>query len=435
MRQLDINLMHPAEQLALIIGRIYRTGMTTTSGGNLSILDDNGDLWITPASIDKGSLKPSDIMCVKPDGTVIGPHRPSSEYPFHRAIYRMNPQARSVIHAHPAGLVTFSILHRVPDTRILPLTAQVCGPVGYADYAVPGSELLGQKIVGAFQENPDCKAVIMENHGVVVFGSDIADAYGRFESLEFCARTLLNARALGTPRLLTDEQLRLHRAALEIPERALASVEHPSAERSLRTELCGLVHRACTQGLMGTSYGSASVRLQGDDFLVTPEDLPRWNLEPEDIVQVCGGRAEPGKQASAALALHAEIYRRNPKVNSVILTLTPALMAFCTTGAEFDVRTIPESWIFLQDVPVFPLVDKRRDLETIAEALLKRPFVMVESDTVVVTGDKLINTFDRLEVAEFCARSLILAAPSGKLKPITDTQIDELRIAFHIGEP
>ena len=69
--------MHPAEQIAIIIGRIYRSGMTTTSGGNLSIMDENGDLWITPAGIDKGSLKPSDIMCVKADGTIVGPHRPS----------------------------------------------------------------------------------------------------------------------------------------------------------------------------------------------------------------------------------------------------------------------------------------------------------------------------------------------------------------------
>ena len=72
MKQLDVKLMHPAEQIAIIIGRIYRSGMTTTSGGNVSIMDENGDIWITPAGIDKGSLTPADIICVKPDGTVIG---------------------------------------------------------------------------------------------------------------------------------------------------------------------------------------------------------------------------------------------------------------------------------------------------------------------------------------------------------------------------
>ena len=47
MKQLDTKLMHPAEQIKVIIGRIYRSGMTTTSGGNVSIMDDNGDMWIT----------------------------------------------------------------------------------------------------------------------------------------------------------------------------------------------------------------------------------------------------------------------------------------------------------------------------------------------------------------------------------------------------
>ena len=44
MKQLDVKLMHPAEQITLIIGMIYRSGMTTTSGGNVSILDENGDI-------------------------------------------------------------------------------------------------------------------------------------------------------------------------------------------------------------------------------------------------------------------------------------------------------------------------------------------------------------------------------------------------------
>ena len=52
MKQLDVNFMHPAEQIAVIIKRIYRSGMTTTSGGNVSIRDDNGDIWITPQQAD-----------------------------------------------------------------------------------------------------------------------------------------------------------------------------------------------------------------------------------------------------------------------------------------------------------------------------------------------------------------------------------------------
>ncbi len=434
MKQLDVALMHPAEQITLIIGMIYRSGMTTTSGGNLSILDDNGDIWITPAGIDKGSLTPKDIMCVKADGTIIGPHKPSSEYPFHRALYRMRPGLHSVIHAHPPGLVTFSITHQVPDTSILPQALGVCGPVGFAPYALPGSELLGEKIAGEFAKNPDYKAVIMENHGVVLMGEDIADAYQRFETLELCARTILNANTLGTPRYLTDKQIQHHTQAIHNNFQHFMNVEHPSDERAIRTEICEVVRRACRQGLMSSSYGTASIRWRGDDFLITPANVQRWDIEPNDIVQVKDGMIEAGKTASRSVALHYEIYKRNPKVNSIILTQTPSLMGYCCTDEKFDVRTIPESWIFLQDVPKFPFGSQYDNLNALAEEFKVRPCVMLENDSVIVTGDKLINTFDRLEVADFSARSLIMAAPVGKLNPITDSEIDELRVAFHVGE-
>lgn len=427
--------MHPAEQIAIIIGRIYRSEMTTTSGGNLSIMDENGDMWITPAAIDKGSLTPADIMCVKADGTIIGPHRPSSEYPFHKAIYKMNPHIHSVIHAHPPGLVTFSMVHQVPDTSIIPQARATCGPVGFAEYALPGSELLGKKIVAEFKKNPDYKAVIMENHGVVVAGEDIADAYQRFETLELCARTILNAKTLGEPKYLSEDQILQHEKAVNVPFQHFMNVTHHSDERAIRAEICKIVRRACSQGLMCSSYGTASVRWRGNDFLITPSSMQRWDLEPEDIVQIKDGMVEAGKNASRSVALHYEIYRRNPKVNSIILTQSPALMGFCTTGVKFDVRTIPESWIFLQDIPTFPFGSQYNEhLTELADEFKQRPFVMLENDSVVVTGDQLINTFDRLEVADFSARSLILAAPLGKLNPITDEEIEELRVAFHVGE-
>ena len=69
---------HPRDQIMLAMERIYRYRMTTTSGGNLSIREPGGDIWITPARVDKGSLTRDDIVRVGKDGTIHGPHRPSS---------------------------------------------------------------------------------------------------------------------------------------------------------------------------------------------------------------------------------------------------------------------------------------------------------------------------------------------------------------------
>ena len=85
---MNINYIHPADQLVMFMQRIYDKGLTTTSGGNLSIMDTDGNIWITPASVDKGTLTRKDIICVHPDGTTEGPHKPSSELPFTPACSR-----------------------------------------------------------------------------------------------------------------------------------------------------------------------------------------------------------------------------------------------------------------------------------------------------------------------------------------------------------
>jgi ribulose-5-phosphate 4-epimerase/fuculose-1-phosphate aldolase len=116
---MNIQYIHPADQLVMFMQRIYDKGLTTMSGGNLSIMDNDGNIWITPAGVDKGTLTRRDIICVKPDGTVIGPHKPSSELPFHISVYKMRPDLHAVLHAHPPALVAFSIVRRLPDLDLI----------------------------------------------------------------------------------------------------------------------------------------------------------------------------------------------------------------------------------------------------------------------------------------------------------------------------
>ena len=429
MEKLDVKLMHPRDQIVLIISRIYNRGLTTTSGGNVSIIDENGDIWVTPSGVDKGSLRASDIMCVKSDGTIIGPHKPSSEFPFHKAIFECRPDLKAVIHAHPPALVSFSIARTIPDTNVIPQAKHVCGPIGYAKYALPGSEELGENIADIFKKN--FSAVIMENHGTVVGGSDMKDAFQRFETLEFCARTIINAKTIGTAKTLQDELIDEFEAQIPHLQPELKHVEHPSDEREKREEITRIVRRACRQGMMISSYGTVSCRWRGDDFLITPTNVLRWDMAAEDIVQIKDGKREPGKLPSRSIWLHQEIYKRNPGINSIILTQSPYLMAFGVTHEKFDVRTIPESWIFLQDVPNVPFGSHFKGRETILKLISKNvPAVIIENDSVIVTGDKLLQTFDRLEVAEFSAMSLTMGVPVGELQPIGDKEVEDLRKKF-----
>src|SRR5881392_1082364 len=175
------SLLHPRDQIVAIMDRIYAHEMTTTSGGNVSIRDETGDVWITPARVDKGSLRRDDVVRLGAGGSVEGLHRPSSEHPFHQSIYRERPDVQAIVHAHPVALVAFSICRQVPETALFPQARHVCGQVGYARYALPGSEQLGRNIAEVFAQGQAC--VLLENHGVVIGGADLAQAFQRFETL------------------------------------------------------------------------------------------------------------------------------------------------------------------------------------------------------------------------------------------------------------
>jgi L-fuculose-phosphate aldolase len=384
---------------------------------------------VTPTAIDKGTLQRKDIVCVKSDGTIKGLHKPSSEFPFHQAIYDARPDIRAIVHAHPPALVSFSIVRQIPNTNIIPQARYVCGPIGYAEYSLPGSRELGEKIAGEFKKG--FHAVIMENHGTVVGGSDLKDAYIRFETLEFAARTIIGAHTLGSPKFLSDEQIAGFESQIPDDWPELEEVVHTPEEQSIRRNIALLVRRACDQGLMISSYGNMSVRWKGNDFLITPRNVPRWEMELEDIVQIRDGKREPGKLPSRSLWLHSEIYRSHPEVNSIILTQAPNIMAFGVSHAKLDVRTIPESWVFLQDI-VFVAFGKQFAGEPTIPRLISRnrPAIIVQNDGIIVTGDKLLQTFDRLEVAEFSAKSLLMGHPLGTLVPINQEQINDLRRKF-----
>ena len=422
------SLIHPRDELMQTMERIYRYRMTTTSGGNLSIRDDDGSIWITPARVDKGGLRRDDIVCVRPDGKVEGAHKPSSEFPFHQAIYAARPELRAIVHAHPVALVAFSICRRVPDTRLFHQARSVCGDVGLAAYALPGSQQLGANIAASFAKGFNC--VILENHGVVVAGDNLSAAFQRFETLEFTAKTIIKAEMLGGVRYLSDAQIEQPRQSV----RTLGQFERgpvSSGEKELRRQLCDFVRRGYQQRLLISTEGSFSARLDEESFLITPYRVDRNTVTVDDIVLVRGDASESGRTPSRASRVHAAIYSQHPGIRAIVNAYTVNATAFSVTGAALDSRTIPESYIFLREVGRVPYGVQFSDAGKLAQMISpEQPIALFENDGVLVCGTSVLDAFDRLEVLESTAEAIINARHLGDIAPMSDTVIDELAAAF-----
>ena len=428
---MNFELMHPADQLVTIMNRIYQYGMTTTSGGNLSIRDENGDIWITPSGIDKGNLTRADINCVKPDGTILGPHKPSVELPFHKQIYALRPDLHGVLHAHPPTLVAFSLARKIPNIHLIPNATLVCGSVAMAKYDVPGSAQLGKNIAEKFAEGHN--TVMMENHGVVCGASDLFHAFMAFETLDFCGRLEIDANKLGSPRSLSDSQIAMESEKAHPSLDAFVAKQVSSEEKAGRRDMCKLVHRAYDQRLFNSTQGTFSMRLSDGSFLVTPFMKDRKYIEPEDIVRIKNGMCEAGKTPSRAALLIKEIFDVHPEINSVIIAHPPAIMAFAVTDAAFDSRTIPESYIALRNVQRVPYASSTLDVPGTARRFsASTPVLIVDNKCVIVAGNTLLNAFDKLEVLEYSAKAIIAAKDIGEIVPISEKEVDDIEVAFNL---
>jgi L-fuculose-phosphate aldolase len=421
--------LHPRDELLQAMERIYRYRMTTTSGGNLSIRDATGDTWITPARVDKGALTRDDIVRVRPDGSLEGSRRPSSELPIHRQIREQRPELGGIVHAHPVALVAFSLAHQIPNTRLFHQAWGVCGPAGFAPYELPGSEALGARVAETFSQGFD--SVVLENHGVVTAGATLQDAFNRFETLEFTAKTIIKARLLGGEiRFLSDEQLAIVRQS-EVTLDEFDAGPPSSEEIEVRQRLCDFIRRGYRQRLFISTQGSYSARVDDRSFVITPRQVDRGTAEVEDLVLVRDGACERGKSPSRAAAAHATIYRTHPQIGAMVNAYPVNATAFSVTGTPLDTRTIPESYVVIREAGLAPFGVQFGDGRELAEMVGRQcRCVILENDGVLVTGGDVLEAFDRLEVLESTAEAIINCGAIGTVRHLGDEVTRGLDEAF-----
>ena len=185
--------------------RMLAAGLTTGTGGNLSWCDRRrGLVAVTPSGVDYDLLRPADIVVVNLDGRRVDGNRvPSSELPFHLALYQCRSDVAAVVHTHSVYATTLACLHwEIPAVHYL---VGFAGPkVPIAPYATYGTETLARNVAAGIGKG---NAVLLANHGLVAVGADLGRAFAVAEEIELVARIYYQARSAGTPHLLGDEEM------------------------------------------------------------------------------------------------------------------------------------------------------------------------------------------------------------------------------------
>jgi methylthioribulose-1-phosphate dehydratase len=190
----------PRPELVETARHFYQQGWMMGTAGNLSARLEDGSFWITASGCAKGRLTIEDFVRVESQqGSLVTldggeNRRPSAETSIHAAVYELLPQTRACFHVHsiPAnlagrqavqGALPLPPLEMLKGFGLWVENPQVSMPVFKNHLEVPA---IAQEITHYFQQQPpSLPALLIENHGVTVWGDSLTQAFHHLEIAEY----------------------------------------------------------------------------------------------------------------------------------------------------------------------------------------------------------------------------------------------------------
>jgi L-fuculose-phosphate aldolase len=183
--------------------RMSALGINQGTSGNISLRHGDGML-ITPTSTPYEAMKPEQIVYMHLDGNHDPAQRPSSEWRFHRDILKARPEVEAIVHAHPP----YSTMLAIMGMEIPPVHYMVAVAGGdtirCAPYATFGTQELSEHAVRALEGRLAC---LLEHHGMIAVGPSLPKAMWLAVEVETLARQYHGCLQIGTPPLLSKEEI------------------------------------------------------------------------------------------------------------------------------------------------------------------------------------------------------------------------------------
>jgi L-fuculose-phosphate aldolase len=176
---------HIRQQLVAFARRAYQRRLVGGTGGNLSARLPGGRMLITASGLSLEDTAEDNLLTVEietGDWQPIEGLVPSKEYKFHMDILRLRPEVGAVLHVHPPHATAYAVMKR--DIPMLTDAAFKQPLVPSVPFAPSGSEELRQNVAAAVRLNPECRCLLLVQHGIIALGKDITAAYNQADLIE-----------------------------------------------------------------------------------------------------------------------------------------------------------------------------------------------------------------------------------------------------------
>lgn len=188
MKDIDTVLEQKINDAVWTAHSLFERGKTSGSSANMSFRHQNY-IYISASGSCFGTMTPDDFSVLSIDGTARSGKKPSKEWPLHLALYNKSPEIGAVIHTHSVYSVLWSFIAEQPEEDCIPdhtpYLKMKLGSIGLIPYEKPGS----QALFDAFRERVHrSDGYLLRQHGPVVPGKTVMDAFYCLEELEDSAR-------------------------------------------------------------------------------------------------------------------------------------------------------------------------------------------------------------------------------------------------------
>lgn len=186
--------------------KLSRAGLCPGTSGNLSIfIPEEKLVLITPSGIDYEKTKKSDLVLMDLEGNIVeGVRKPSSEYHLHTLFYKNKKDAKALVHTHSVFATSIACMRMPIKAFHYQIADANTHQIPCAQYKRYGTEDLAKSAVKAAGSS---KAVLLANHGLVVYDESIKKAYNLAKEVEYLAQIQYRTMVMGNTEVLSKDQI------------------------------------------------------------------------------------------------------------------------------------------------------------------------------------------------------------------------------------
>jgi len=179
-------------------------------------------------------------------------------------------------------------------------------------------------------------------------------------------------------------------------------------EIKYKKQICEIGKRIYDKGFVAANDGNISIRINDNEFLITPTGVSKGSLTPEMIIKVDGkGNVLDGDyRPTSEMKMHLLVYQERSDIQAVVHVHPPYATAFAIAGIPLDQAIMPESVVYLGTIPVaeYGTPSTAEVPDAVKQFVHEHQGVLLENHGALTWGKDLEHAYYLMESLEFTAK-------------------------------